>query len=405
MKWIFALLCLFGCDVANAQMNKTDWFMEENELWKEDNIAAANITENEFNSILTEIENIYTPIFKRFGATFNLEREWSNSTVNAWANQSGNIWTIHMYGGMARRSELNVAGFALVACHEIGHHLAGWPQYSDSMWAANEGQSDYYANMICAQQAFSSLPVPSVTQLMRDKCDGAWAQQSQREACYKGLGGGLALGSLLAKLHQLPAPKFETPDTSVVTTTSDSHPAPQCRLDSYLAGGICNKSYDQGKIPSQDGAVCTNRPRCWFARSGDGDPEPPNPPEPPTPEPDLDALKVMEYMNEWRSAYGRAMLKIDPLLSCAAEMHAKDVGPAKKCSHVGTNNSTFGQRKRACGRTEYAVEMMTCNVSSPEAAIAAWNRSQSNFYTYQTPYYKKFGCAKSNKIYVCVVGL
>ena len=402
MRWILMLACLCGCGVANAQIDKTHWFMEDNDLWKDDNLAATNITEADFNSILDVIETLYTPIFKKFGATFNLERDWADSTVNAWANQSGSTWTVHMYGGMARRSELSVAGFALVACHEIGHHLAGYPLYASSNWASNEGQSDYYANMICAQQAFSSLPVPSTTQLMRDKCDTAWTQQGQREACYKGLHGGLGLGALLAKLGGSSNPQYETPDQSRVTTTSDSHPKAQCRVDSYLAGATCNKSYDQGKIPRQDGAVCDNRPRCWFAPAGGGDD---GGGDDPTPDPDSDAAKLIGLMNEWRTNYGRKTLSVDPILSCAAETHAIDIGPTQKCSHTGTNGSTFGKRKRDCGKNDYAVEMIACRQSSADSAIAAWNRSRENFYTYQAPYYKTIGCAESNGMYVCVIGL
>jgi len=60
------LACLCGCGVANAQIDKTHWFMEDNDLWKDDNLAATNITESDFNSILDVIETLYTPIFKKF---------------------------------------------------------------------------------------------------------------------------------------------------------------------------------------------------------------------------------------------------------------------------------------------------------------------------------------------------
>ena len=44
-------------------------------------------------------------------------------------------------------------GFALVLCHELGHHLAGNPRVQ--AWAANEGQSDYFSTQSCARELWS----------------------------------------------------------------------------------------------------------------------------------------------------------------------------------------------------------------------------------------------------------
>jgi hypothetical protein len=58
-----------------------------------------------------------------------------------------------------------------------------------------------------------------------------------------------------------------------VSKTSDSHPATQCRLDTYIQGALCEKSYTE-EIGQQDevSGVCHGslgmktglRPRCWF---------------------------------------------------------------------------------------------------------------------------------------------
>ena len=51
--------------------------------------------------------------------------------------------------------------------------------------------------------------------------------------------------------------KFDTPDQTVVSATNH-HPAPQCRLDTYFAGAVCDKSY--GDVVSNDDpnqGVCT----------------------------------------------------------------------------------------------------------------------------------------------------
>ena len=58
-----------------------------------------------------------------------------------------------MFGGLARHKLVTPDGFALVACHEMGHHLGGAPRRGG--WASNEGQSDYYATTKCARRIWA----------------------------------------------------------------------------------------------------------------------------------------------------------------------------------------------------------------------------------------------------------
>jgi len=39
-------------------------------------------------------------------------------------------------------------------------------------------------------------------------------------------------------------PEFNTPDTREVDKTSHRHPLPQCRLDTYFHGALCNISHE-----------------------------------------------------------------------------------------------------------------------------------------------------------------
>ena len=76
---------------------------------------------------------------------------------------------------------------------------------------------------------------------------------------YQKLYGGLSLGNLFRALRRSTVElKFDTPDPNVVSQTNHNHPAPQCRLDTYFAGSICDKSYDD--VVSQTNpnqGVCT----------------------------------------------------------------------------------------------------------------------------------------------------
>jgi len=67
---------------------------------------------------------------------------------------------------------------------------------------------------------------------------------------------------------------FSTPDQSKVIVTDDSHPASQCRLDTYFQGSICDKSVSEevsdtdvniGSCTKRNGDSVGLRPTCWFA--------------------------------------------------------------------------------------------------------------------------------------------
>ena len=200
-----------------------------------------------------------------------------------------------MFGGLARRPEVTPDGFALVLCHELGHHLGGYVMASDSDmdWASNEGQSDYFATEACAKEIWKNdleenakhraLVLPFAKSL----CDKNYQQQIERDLCYRSSNAGLSLASLLATLRNSELPKFETPSRDVVQKTIDEHPEAQCRLDTYMAGAVCTVPFERSIIPgkglaqggasleaemfagqsscmARDGWVSAQRPRCWF---------------------------------------------------------------------------------------------------------------------------------------------
>lgn len=144
-KILFAVLALLISSHSFASL-------PDNDLWREDNKILSNITEEEFYSVIDEMRAIYAPIIRGFGGWFVLSGNWDDSTVNAYASRSGAEYHVNMFGGLARRPEVTLDGFRMVICHEIGHHLGGFPNEG---WASYEGQSDYYATHACAKKIMS----------------------------------------------------------------------------------------------------------------------------------------------------------------------------------------------------------------------------------------------------------
>lgn len=248
-------------------------FLPENELQiLEDDPSAAGITEAQFNSVLDKVDKHYTPIIAAQGGKLVINRLWSNGTVNASAIQYGADWHINMYGGLARHATITVDGFALVACHEIGHHLGGFPKMH---WATNEGGADYFATLKCLRRLNGpDEKAEALDPVAAKACEGNFADEGERNRCGKGTMAGVSVANLFQVLAPRPtAPLLTTPDPTQVARTNDRHPAGQCRLDTYFQGSLCTRSIaDDLANDNPVTGACTQvggftngiRPRCWY---------------------------------------------------------------------------------------------------------------------------------------------
>jgi hypothetical protein len=259
--------------------------------------VGGGITKEEFNGVIDAVESVYAPIIQKMGGNLVIERNWQDGTVNAYANREGDKWIVAMFGGLARHKETTVDGFMLVVCHELGHHIGGAPKYNRGRldeWASNEGESDYFATLKCARRVLERednvglMAYADVPDSVRQKCMSQHRDDQGSAICMRGAMGGLSLARLLGNIggdtpeEQLPT--FGTPDQSKVSTTYDAHPDPQCRLDTYYAGGLCEvphtEDVDQadplvGTCATETKFTVGVRPRCWYApKSNNGTVEP-----------------------------------------------------------------------------------------------------------------------------------
>lgn len=236
-------------------------------------VNAEGISEQEFMRISTELEKIYSPEISARGGKLTMQKAWDSSEVNAYAQREGENWKIILLGGIARHKHQTSDGFALIVCHEIGHHIGGFPKYDglDIGWATNEGQSDYYSVMKCLRRYWqdsdnaAAIASKEIPRKLADECRGD-------ALCIRSGLAGLSVAKLFASLAWFTKdPKFETPDTKSVNTTYSAHPKAQCRLDTYLQGSICEARMDEdmssetnGSCHETHGHKSGMRPRCWF---------------------------------------------------------------------------------------------------------------------------------------------
>jgi hypothetical protein len=135
-----------------------------------------------------------------------------------------------IYRGMAHRRELDEDSLMLIICHELGHLYGGPPFSNESNEISLEGQSDYFATKSCLTKALKTYKDKNVE--VRTKL----AMQN--------------VAKFLANNWSVPYPRFDTPDQTIVDEMIKTHPNPQCRLDTFVAG-----------------LELLERPYCWYANN------------------------------------------------------------------------------------------------------------------------------------------
>lgn len=288
MKYFaFVLALTFSGMVMACSEDGSSGFLPENNLNIPVNAKKkTGITEAQFNAVITKIETIYSPVIARMGGNLKINRKWSDGTVNASAQRLpfSKDWNVNMFGGLARHETITADGFALVLCHEIGHHIGGAPKVKNFMmsWASNEGQSDYFAALKCLRQTYlndnnvalvKSMKVPAT---LADACAKAHPNKDEAAICVRVGMSGSSVADLFAAIKNKPKAQFDTPDRAVVAKTDDAHPAHQCRLDTFFQGALCEVSHTEDVSQKEEvKGTCHKtlghseglRPLCWFKPS------------------------------------------------------------------------------------------------------------------------------------------
>lgn len=257
-------------------------FVEENNLNIPVGPEAGGITQAEFNQVLDSVQQVYGPIIRSKGGRLSIRRLWSDGTVNASAMRQGSTYVVNMYGGLARHDEITKDGFAIVACHETGHHIGGTPKVGGwfNTWASNEGQSDYFAVLKCLRKIFTPeeniefVENNTIDPFLAGECSRQFAEEADQALCIRTSMAGMSTARLFKALRKEAAdPRYDSPDPSQVRQTDHNHPGTQCRLDTYFSGSLCTADVNEdvndsdarrGTCSRSAGHLQGLRPRCWY---------------------------------------------------------------------------------------------------------------------------------------------
>lgn len=282
MKQFLLTLVLFASQVHASFVPANSLLIPENKL------NPTGISKEKFDLVIDKVEKNYSSLVASKGARLIINRKWDDNTVNASAARDlsrGTDWFVSMYGGLARHPQMTEDAFLVVVCHELGHHLGGYPKKSqafqvDRKWSSVEGQSDYFASLKCMKKIFSNedneavLKTKNVPQLVIDECAKTYADGNDQHICQRSTLAGFEVSKFIEVLTETKKPiSFSTPDKKKVMMIEKDHNGAQCRLDTFFQGALCDVSADvelskeeahTGACTKKNGDKSGLRPRCWM---------------------------------------------------------------------------------------------------------------------------------------------
>ena len=263
----------------------------------------SGVNHSQIEFLTNEIITLYKPIAEVYNATLTAQFSWDKDNPGGQVViQSPRIWKMVIRGGS--HPLINEDVFSGIICHEMGHIAGGFPFRGSKRESlepygtvtGSEGQADYFATKECLWRLWHNDFEKNadyqhvVEDSAKNKCDSEYADQSDRELCYRIMTASLGLALYLATtpFDSGSNPRFETPDNNEVERTNILRSNVQCRLDTFVAGALCSvkhpENYIPGLLPSindlygehgteseSDAAqyACINnhpgaRSRCWF---------------------------------------------------------------------------------------------------------------------------------------------
>ena len=234
--------------------------------------SPSNNNQRDFIKTVSRIQKEFSQDFSRRGQVLKIVTDWSTDEENAFASQEGREARIHLLGGYAR--SMHEDAFLMVACHEIGHHLAGAPYYSMSEGRfkfSTEGQSDYFATSKCMRRILKHENNRAYVERygahysVRIDCNHVWGVNSPESfLCMRSI-----MAAMNLRLRNLPNKRdlLNTRDYTKVGQTYERHPGAQCRFDTHRAGALCPVSENLNQTNcrmNRVGQGSGSRPECWF---------------------------------------------------------------------------------------------------------------------------------------------
>ena len=252
----------------------------------------STVSKTEFLDALYLVSSVYEPVFTKRGLVLSVNGNWEDPAYDAYANSPGDdstIRDIYISGGTARRPYMTKDALILTLCHEVGHHIGGFPTVQMIGWeASNEGQADYFATAKCMKNIFKDQKIENamfslfypVGEMVNSDCSSQYLNIDEQNICYRISNTSEQHAKYLYAYNYPRIPEdlriLSDLDDTVVDFTQNTHPNESCRLLTYYQGALCNVDPTYNiSIENENDGVCTlrngdllgARPLCWFKPS------------------------------------------------------------------------------------------------------------------------------------------
>ncbi|MBT3584690.1 MAG: hypothetical protein HN509_07270 [Halobacteriovoraceae bacterium] len=260
--------------------NSSQCFPDSKQRYPIQKNKALHMGETEFHSLLKRFKETFSDYVKiRAGKILKIEAKWKEERVNAHCTRDMQDNPVIVFnGGMARHPEMSRDGILLILCHELGHYMGGAPKAfrgrsQRRSWSSAEGQADYFASTKCLPLLFGDGKDLYDYNFIKAADDKSNCLSDQ---CLRISLAGLSVARVFASLKKSRMPTIGNFEGVEVRNTNHSHASPQCRLDTFLAGAICDQdplgSFDDSDPQVSACVRSTNlmndpkgaRPLCWY---------------------------------------------------------------------------------------------------------------------------------------------
>jgi hypothetical protein len=282
---------VFACNITESELMirvaiiKSD-FTEQMSLRETTHgnlIEEGNVSKKEFLSLVDSVRKVYNPIFRNLKMDFKIEHLWEDNQVNAFSGMRRGDRYIVLYGGYARHRLMTKDAYLSVICHEIGHHLGGFPKKELTTWSSSEGQADYFSTLKCMKEVLRLDPLNEeiavslsvdLPDLVKKQCSFQYPRINDYNICLRSAKAAEDHGRVIADLRREGTEvSLMTPSIEHEMETNLKHPSAQCRVDTKYQGALCNVStlipldnHDEtkGACHFNNFNILGNRPACWF---------------------------------------------------------------------------------------------------------------------------------------------
>lgn len=235
---------------------------------------------------IPQILKLYNETLYTEGSKVGFEWE-TNNDGDPHASIKNGEKIVFITKGFLNNKSLSPDGRIMTLCHELGHHFGGAPKRnkhplelinsrdsSPYSWSSVEGQADYYAAAKCAKIIFSldktsdQPQKKEVNPIVQQACDQAYNSEQDQRICYRVNLAALNLLTAYNTKNELFGYELHAEPLNTKGIVAN-HPDKQCRLETFLAGSLCQISprlNPSSTDPNQN--YCTNglgqRPQCWY---------------------------------------------------------------------------------------------------------------------------------------------